>query len=526
MLRYNVSIAVARANPALLRTISLAGSYTAGELVRLACLSLGIEPKTAALEWNGETGKDTQPLSSVFSSEGSGVIRITPPQARKGRDCLTLFVDLLLPDEAPEGTIPKVTRAIGGNLLEGCYDMADFNRIRAQLATQSVLLDGGSRYSAASLEYSERRTANAICKLYAPEQAYAEVSHALALPLPQMLSELRMPELRELCTALRLYPPSPVRKAELISLIENNCDVRFLRAVFASMSLQEYLSFRALVLQSDASADPGDLSLRLPLLCRTGLASAQNGGHIALEALEYYESWFDTARAESFLQEKTVEAALRACRAIYGIFSYEMYRSVLAELSPAAADSEEARDAFSENRSLALARLEEGVLFSSMDLTQREARAIWSRRPKGLSWFLPPAETVLSLSAGDGFSLSPELRREILELIHDSSYASYRDVEDPSFLDYYDMILHLTHTGIDPEQIACAAAERADWHIGISSREKFVRGLQPLIVRAQRELPLIVLAGYTSANCPPELFRALQAEAASAPAPHIRRRRY
>lgn len=341
---YEICFCVDRSNPLLLRTLRLAESITLGELAELVGISFGLEHCSGVFCLDGSDYPADVTLAEVMQKHTEGYLLLSDD------DNSRLSLSFTVMEKSSEAVpLPCVTEYMGFNLPKDQSDIAVINSIIGTLQHKDSTAVGCFVYSKSSLTYSEKKTENAIRKRFAPETAEKEICHTLSVPLIVLLNRQRVVDLKKIAASLRIYNSGAKKKADVIADIERYMTPQRMELLFRELPITEYQRFRRYAL-SETQMELIDAPSELPTLVGYGLLSPA-GEEVCFsgELLDYYETWFQTEKEKAYLEERALEQAMLVCCQLYGVFSLEMYASVVDRLKTAPIAEEKIKRCFYEN---------------------------------------------------------------------------------------------------------------------------------------------------------------------------------
>ncbi|MBO6148967.1 MAG: hypothetical protein J6O55_06480 [Lachnospiraceae bacterium] len=509
----DISVAVARSNPLVMRMVRIPAVKDIGDLMALSCISLGLEPRDGEfiLDRDSEEvpGADW-PLGQYLKPGDSGRLVL---RDGSNRHQLVLFLDvkdcLHSKKHNRDEIEPSVLMAIGYDLPKDSLDIGEINYGQESIRSgSSFQTEAGSFYSPASLEFKERRTGNAILKFFAPEKAQKELNRNLGMPMHPLLETLKNSDLKDIASYYGVYYDSGMRKADLVSALCYKYSGEYLEEVFDDMDLSEYLSFKEFVFSEELQDDGNKYLKSLPSLYYRGLLNdiSKTGIRIASEVLDYYDNWQGTEREEDFIYEKQMKTALCCCRNLYGIFSTAAFKAVLKTSAGDGFPMEKVEgylkkrvlNSLLATRKNKISSLSLDVYYSS-ELTKMEAKNLYSKQNHGPDAWYHPTKEEIAVYAGEGVRFSAKGTEKLLKLLEEYGdyYSGYDDDRKGSAVRSIVSSLHKEGDVNKAMDAAIRLMYRLRWS---NSQTAGKNKLMAIFNSELPTLPLIALNGYSKSN--------------------------
>ncbi len=536
---YGISVAVSRANPMIARMIYISGENTVLDLINLSLAALGLPLQKADFLWetassdSNESQKAVQPgqlLSAVLFPESSGRIILYD---KKRRQSIEFFLDIIsTPKNGMQPpSIPFISEAIGLNLPKDCFDIAEINELQEHI-DEGYKTKNGAYYTRQYLTFSAKRAGNAIRRIFDPDSAEMEPNRSLAAPMSVIFSSIKNNELKAIMDENNIYRDSTMRKSDLVFSLCHHFNNGGIKQIIDSMDVFEYLYFKNLIYSSEKDI-PKDFPLTNPSLFSSGLLFEipKTGIRIAQEVMDYYESMLENDKETIFLQTKYVQTAMRCCANLYGIFSAEMFKSVLKTIAPKDFPLEIADVFFtskgypsplneapgkphdmdmSERRgdyiySCNLKLLEEGLLYPSELMTKSGANTVFKKSyPRDGLFYKPSTEEILIYSQF-GIMIDEKAAKRIIKFFTQDRYFYYFD-EDDLFkaVSNISTILHIEGDVISAYDRFKLYWRKFRWGYPDKTIEAEVKAI---LKEEAKKIPLMTLNGFSISNSPKEILK-------------------
>lgn len=510
---YQINIFVARSNPLLMRTLQISDNATFRELTELTAISFGLEHNFSRCYLNEQDCPLDEKLSTLLTEEAEGVLSLA------AENTPTLVLHFTVEKKLPKDCdVPSVIDHTGFNLPQTLFDYAFINFLQRELSQNKSVLFQGISYSATTLLFSESKTENAIRKRFAPETATKEINLGLTLPLMTILSALRIVDLKQLYSNLKvyctIYDSYSLKKVDLIQLLHGTILARGIEKLFYRLPLTEYLRFRAYA-QAESQAELTNALAELPSFASVGLVTKTDTGvYFAREVLEYYDTWFHTDKETKYLEEQVLKQAMLICCQLYGVFSFEMFTSVVDKLKVQPISSSRIKDYFDDADSIQTLTgavytpdaLDDTIKYDRSWIKYRTAVKLWnySYHSKN-SWYIPD-EAQIRLLLEQEFLISVE---QMLPLYNVAlEYSRYSSTEAVA-RDFCRNLIHMLQLGNSREKTIEFATSNLRYLYERTEREKLEAFFVSWIDANQVTIPRASLGGYSVQNCPAWLRTAI-----------------
>lgn len=514
---FEIAISVERSNPLIFRQVLVPDGLTCGDLLTVSRIATGLEPGKGKL-FRGleELGKKEARLSEMLH-EGDE-LRIWLSEGTKhygkGRE-LSLYLlvkkEVPLSGDASSEEIPRVLLSEGRNLPPGVGEIGEVNRIQKALnGASSVQSASGEFLTEKSLEFSPKKTDNAMRRQFAPETARKELDMRLALPMRLLLDKLKLNDLKDMANEQDMYYYGQPRKAELVDSFCRRYDERYIQDFFEILSIAEFQEFKRFA-QGDAPEMP-DVRFMPSFQNRGFLLDVPKVGiRIASELLEYYDGWYDTESETAFLHRKTIRSAMLASARLYGIFSREQFLNVVERLSGGLDLNSEAFEYFDRAAEgaykLPVRALDNRFLYSTEDLDQRSAQSLWRERYPDEEVFALPSAEELGAIAQNGLFLQEGSMEKLVELIRENEYRYYyrgSGYIEP-IMEICRKLVAALHRYGRPEDALAVGEKVLDSLRWWRASDTYRSALTEIFKKEAKTLPLICLNGFSRKNCPKQL---------------------
>lgn len=517
MKSYEICFCVERSNPLLLRTLRLADSFTLGELAELVGISFGLEHCSGVFHLDDIDRPADTALSEVMKEHAEGYLFLLEDESANESSKIPLSFTVM-GTLSETVSLPCVTEHMGFHLPRGQSDLSIINSILCNLQNGTSAAIGYSVYSKSSLTFSEKKTENAIRKRFAPETAEKEICHVLSVPLVAMLNRLRVVELKKIASSIGVYDIAGKKKVDLIDAIERQLTPQRMEQIFWGITITEYLRFRRYAL-SETRTELENAPAELPTLVDYGLLSpAGDEVCFASELLHYYETWFQTEKEKAYLTEQTLRQSMFVCCQLYGVFSLEMFSSVVDKLKTVTIAEEKIKRCFYENNTDIKVcgvsccpqplKGNNDVKFDKKWINAAPALTLWKNACHvENSWYIPSDEYLAQLLESrmliDKAHQLPlcEIIKEYGGYIHNMEEAKNACMQ----------ILHVLQMGESCEK-AIKKGQEVAYCWSYIKEEKMTEFLTQWLDENEMLIPRVSLGGYSDQSCPDWLKEAAEVQ--------------
>lgn len=502
-------------DPVSVRYVMLPGQFSADDIAKTAAVLFGLDGSglsfSVALPEAGEMS-EKRTAADLFGTAGRMTVTVCRSEERKTGESLRFNLEVTecpqraLSSIAEDLAVPKVYAAFGFDIPDSVWDISQINRIGARLAGSEFCKYGTDRFfRREDMIFSPRKCENALRKLFAPETARNELDRRQCVPMIQLLERRKVYELHEIIRLNRMYSDSTIRKSELIGMIIRHTDPERVAAIMNELSLREYSRFRALMLGEKAEEEISDPEEIFPIMFRYGLCGTlpARGFCLAAEAVDWFERLYNEGQEEKHLEEKHMEAALRACGALYTAFSRDMFLRVYSVISPGSEPKAASDWLFLNGTGVhafcRLAYLDRGIWYRTDHLMTKDIMKLWKQNKHTPdSVYLPGRDEALELAERDSCSVYSLACGKLYALL--SEYPSYSVQSVPRT--YYEIVSMIRSDRPEQEII-----EKTVSCLHYMIRRKSLSEISALIRNVCRETPRVSLGGYTEENCPPAVLK-------------------
>ena len=512
------NLILARSNPVFMRQISIPGTYTPEELTAAVCIAFGIHPVEGELsveEAHGDT------IEELFSEKDRGVLVLPKESGRKTRAQLSFFIDKVSETQsAGELKIPQLIKRSDHNMPAEVWDIRDINRIMMDIYSGKTAAEhNNTMYYASELAVSDKKTDNAMRKRFAPETARREVNSSIKLPMRSLVGGHKLDTLKSIADRYGIYIYAGMRKAEIVERICSKYDREAIEDIFDMLSLAEYEFLKQFLLDESDKREDRSTEEMLDCFYDRGLICNISGkGYcIASEAAEYFEELYESPKESSYIKIKYLKAAIKTCAYLYGIFSYKMFDAVLGVLNADGISEKEKREYFLvqyKGKTVpAMSNMDTDVLcYNSIGYREKALKLkrshIW---PEG-SFYLPDKETIKEIDK-NGIRFGSGSESELAVIIRKYRFHSYYG-EDSS-MSIVRRVEEMIHWGCSEKEVMDYIENNIQKLINWESHatvESVTNRIRKILKKETKDMPLVMLKGYTIENCPRDMKRFYQQE--------------
>ena len=517
---YCFNTVVERSNPLILRRFYMPQDSLIADLVAASCIYMGIEPMTAELYVNEEklNKKDQDKMIRELIHKGDEIriLLINDAQRRNpGANGLKFFAKVeekqgsaAVNDTSALSGKPYGEMVVGMNIPSGIMNVAELNEIQNALSTSEYYDKGGGRYySGKELQYSIRKTENAIRKYFAPETAEKEINMKLGMPMALLLEKLKVTDLKYIADSYGMYYDSSYRKPDLVHGISDRLGGGNVAKIFENMGISEFLAFKRLVL----SETPGEEKWEYLLteLCNRGLILTipKTGLRVASEVLEYYEGWYGTETETRYIYGKYCSNAFTLAARYYGIFSRKQFLYMLDTFSPGEVPGDFSDEWFNNSTGYSGqgTSLRHGLVYMPEFIDLRDVQALNKEMYPDRELFYRPSQKELLSFSENFYYISKAGLKDLAALMEIYSYHGYYDYGDSVEKNCFNVILELHKAGDVEAAVKTAGNEmrRLSW---IGNKEEVLDKVRKILNKEADKIPIIALNGFSLSNCPKEIL--------------------
>ena len=450
-----IDMNVERSNPLIYRQVAIPKDMSLQRLCAVACIAFGREPVMAEVSMqdkdseNEVTIQDDVLLRDILHENDELEIQLTPSTGSSKRGYgITIFARVSGEISLKEGIaknpsegkaytalLPQIITAAGYNIPQGEQTIQGVNIVVSAVHKGStVQSESGEYYSGKNLTFSFRRTASSIRKLIAPETVTDELNMKLGQPLNVLLGKRKAVDLKGM--AINHYSLSQYgnpKKTDVISFIHRQCSSGFLKDLFNTISISEFMNFRKLVTDRDPVMNEAELIKLMPALYDRGLVTADPkiGVRVANELLDYYYDWFDSEEEEQFIRNNYLKTAAIVSGHLYGVFDRKEYDRILRVIAPFEPDESEVSEYLSAPglyRITDLRYMKHGdsqIWFDGYRFDTVQIFGLYDMRPHGDGMtFVPDKDEILRIAAS-GIRLNDRDETDLYNIIRDFGYGFY-----------------------------------------------------------------------------------------------------
>ena len=525
MKHMQLTLSMQRSNPIILRTFTLPHTAVVDDLLAVVEILLDTRADKESFRLDGtliaaDVGLE-EALESIPKSYLLNLNLIKDDGTSKKYDFFLDFDGFSEVNEEP--MLPRILDACGINLPKDLPTLRDLN-----LLHQSILLSSAASsdvsYREKQLLFHREHTENALRERFAPDTIKEELNYRLAVPLKDILSCLKIAELKEIISNQGWYSYNS-RKADLIDcILHHMTSAHYLEELFQQMPLPVFAAFRTIATarkptvyrENRHGAVAFDIlpnSIGSLIYRHLLFLTEENTIGIAEELLAYYRNWYNTPEEIDFIRRKCCSDSMRVCMNFYCLFTRQEFYSVLGELYPGRVDMTYAESYFnsviSDINTLKMTNpkkiefANDNYLFDDGVLSRKTAQKIVQVISQNAApAYLPKRNELACYIHCDYHTFLPKALTDMIEDTLKHYYYSYRSKDYCIALctrlraNYSDSAIK---NFLFNQNYAFRSYQESDW-------SKFFK----LIDQTRRTIPLIALKGYHRSNCPAELLEVLK----------------